>query len=461
MPDRPKNEKKKSGPGPTGPILFQTSSSSAGSTSSTNTSARIVRQEPIQESDFLTGKHAKVPPRPGFLPTKADIDLKKYPHMRFPHGQVAPAYAKGYVQSWQMQDEKFRQKSAHHPNESLMSIHNRAEASEHWELSAGRLPHRHFATCVTPDFRFQQKSLISGSNGICLTLCFAFMIYRSRGMECKQIFTTFKAHADLLGKIQNTILERSKVSGFHLLYSHQSAAYSFNYGIAEALLNKDLPAPATQQTAGATPKTALKSLPYLPPVGHFAVHPMLGSINAQVSLAVVKLPSGAFRARPDPHAQWSAQGLTASWQVPRMAEFVPQMRDDKSPPDEDGRDKMLHPQIGAHLFAGMQRSLRKSRADGKVILASPYFLITSKPGVKGTGHAILVEFNTSHGQIKTPRGIFDPNFGWVVLGEDTCSLDFELMLSGIYYMYQTPPPPGSMDFAGALIAYQLLHVVDA
>jgi hypothetical protein len=76
------------------------------------------------------------------------------------------------------------------------------------------------------------------------------------------------------------------------------------------------------------------------------------------------------------------------------------------------------------------------------------------------GHAIVVEFNTENGKITTPRGIFDPNFGWLGMRRGFNSLDFNQVLHSVFIV-SVITTSTVLDPPGLIQAFQLRRVAGA
>jgi len=60
--------------------------------------------------------------------------------------------------------------------------------------------------------------------------------------------------------------------------------------------------------------------------------------------------------------------------------------------------------------------------------------------------------------ITTPRGMFDPNFGWIDFQQGLCSLDLDLMLHYLYMDGTQKPPYVAAPLPGLMLAFQLQSV---
>ncbi len=150
----------------------------------------------------------------------------------------------------------------------------------------------------------------------------------------------------------------------------------------------------------------------------------------------------------------TAGGVTSTWSIPRMDAASRHLRV-TSGRDEDAEE----PNMGGHLFAAMRRTLIESSA-GAPIENLPLFLLWISP-VQGSQHVVVVEFNTANGQITTPRGIFDPNYGWLGAQRAFNSLDFNQMLHSVFLATISNNATNNaivLTTPGLIQAFQLRHV---
>ena len=438
MPKGPGKEKKNSGPGGSGTPL-----------NPAHSSASSIQQDSLQASDFMTGRVPGAPagkrPPGAYLPAQKDIDLKKYPHMKAAHLQVVPESTQSYGESWQARDEKVRRQHRLHPRESLMSVNNRLRKNQKWSVNGLWLPHLEPAAHVDRKLTFNQMSIEGAGQGICTTLCYAFMLFRCMEMECAHILSEFRDRPRNFLALDQMSDEHFKAREWMFEFRDLSCFESTNYQFFERNFFTIM-RPYLRMTS-----TVRTSLPYLAPVGHFefsfdkpGLRANLGSKLAMVSATrMEEVEVDEFE-----RTTMTARGVEVDWTVPRRNEFLSYMPPEERAPREIASEQVLHPQFGAHLFADMIRQLKRAEPNRGTLESFPFFTIEmmrkGKPGGQ-PGHMLFVEFNVVKGQITTAKGIFDPNYGWIKIASGFCPHDFDLLLSGLFFLYEPE----------AIIAYQL------
>jgi hypothetical protein len=419
-------EKKKSGPGGASPPPtaddFKTGNLPAPGTGMPRTGFTLPS----------TSSSSSSSPRPGALPPL-------HPTFKPQHLQVVDDFAVDYAKTLQASDEEYRRTHAFHPHESLMSIHKRKTPDSDllkWK-GARNIPMP--ITYVHPDFVFRQAAVPGAEAGICLSLCNAFMRYRCMGVEVREIFAAFRKNPATFVRAHKAVTHESESR--HPFNTHYERLFdctipSRQYQFLEAFGLPD---------AGSLPRNIpekksapeIKMCPLLVPVGHFEIdrnRPLTTSSWMEVNEAN---PAGqpdsvmerALDGKRTPllasQVQMDSRKVKAALTIPRMDAASRHSRA-TSGRHEDAEE----PDLGAHLFAAMNRTFIEPAA-GAAVENLPLFLLWITP-MQGVPHVVVAEFNTANGKITTPRGIFDPNYGWLGAQRAFNSLDFNLMLHSVF-----------------------------
>jgi hypothetical protein len=434
----------------------------------------------------MRGKENFRKPTSGVFP-----EHKNHPDFKAAHFQVVNPFKGNYQQSLQKSDEQFRKDNATHPLESLMSIHVKnspqpeLERVERKGMPLVRLvPHPR--TFVDPRYEFRQSAM-EHPGGMCGTLAFLFILGRLDDRAIPEILNNFLKNKTAIGKLEDlldrkddlvattkvghssalsTLLFRELLLNVHSLNKSFSVSWEKSVqqpGISGASnapskpgshpdISPQRPVHPPMPHAGGMKteqKTGASAITYFATIGYFRLGDYEG-LDDRILRGWTTPEPGNEISHESSSVGISYNGMKAEFTIPRMDRRSRLNRRDNSPmfDPEDTR-------IGEHLFAQMQRECTRTIAGGRKVEAFPFFLVELSGKGTGFSHIVLVEFNTANGMITTPRGIFDPNYGWLGRQRGFCSLDFDLMLRSVFIANTKPNIPIS---GSTIICEQLLRM---